>query len=87
MLELQGKYNKCKVFTDEVDSSTIGQLIALMNQESTSESQIRIMPDCHAGKGSTIGTTMTITNKIIPKPPDSEYTLSPWEWAHSRIVA
>ena len=66
MLELQGKYNKCKVFTDEVDSSTIGQLIALMNQESTSESQIRIMPDCHAGKGSTIGTTMTITDKIIP---------------------
>lgn len=34
MLELRGKYNNCKVFTDNVDNATIGQLIALMNQSS-----------------------------------------------------
>ena len=28
--------------------------------------KLRIMPDCHAGAGCTIGTTMTITNKITP---------------------
>lgn len=29
-------------------------------------SKIRIMPDVHAGKGCTIGTTMSITDKVVP---------------------
>lgn len=66
MIELKGKYNTCKVFTDNVDNATIGQLIALMNQSSVADSQIRIMSDTHAGKGCVIGTTMTIGNKVIP---------------------
>lgn len=66
MIELRGKHNNCKVFTDNIDNATIGQLIALMNQSSVAGSQIRIMPDTHAGKGCVIGTTMTIGNKVIP---------------------
>lgn len=66
MIELRGKHNNCKVFTDNIDNETIGQLIALMNQSSVTDSQIRIMPDTHAGKGCVIGTTMTIGNKVIP---------------------
>lgn len=67
MIELKGKYNTCKVFTDNIDNVTIGQLTALLNQESMQGNQIRIMPDTHAGKGSVIGTTMTLTNgKVIP---------------------
>lgn len=66
MIELQGKHNNCKVFTDNVDSTTIGQLTALLNQESVSDSKIRIMPDCHSGAGCVIGTTMTLKDKVIP---------------------
>lgn len=66
MLELKGKYNSCKVFTDGIDSETISQLTSLLNQEFVSDSQVRIMPDTHAGKGCVIGTTMTITNKVVP---------------------
>lgn len=67
MIELNGKHNTCKVFTDNIDSVTIGQLTALLNQESVEGNQIRIMSDCHSGKGSVIGTTMTLTNrKVIP---------------------
>lgn len=66
MFELNGKYNSCKVFTDNCDNETISQLTALLNQESVKGSRIRIMPDTHAGKGSVIGTTMTITDKVIP---------------------
>ena len=66
MLELRGKYNTCKVFTDNVDSATIGQVTALLNQQSLAGSNIRIMPETHAGKGCVIGTTMTITDKVIP---------------------
>ena len=32
----------------------------------TEGSRIRIMPDVHSGKGCTIGTTMTITDKAVP---------------------
>ena len=67
MIELKGKHNSCKVFTDNIDNVTIGQLAALLNQESIKGNHIRIMPDTHAGKGSVIGTTMTLTNgKVIP---------------------
>lgn len=67
MIELKGKYNTCKVFTDNIDSATISQLTALLNQQSVEGNQIRIMSDCHSGKGSIIGTTMTLTNrKVIP---------------------
>ena len=66
MIELQGKYNKCKVFTNNIDNETISQLINLLNQEFVKDSQIRIMPDTHAGKGCVIGTTITITDKIVP---------------------
>lgn len=65
MLELKGKHNTATVYTDNVDNVTISQIIELCNQEAFKDSKIRIMPDCHAGKGCTIGTTMTITNKIV----------------------
>jgi len=66
MLELKGKYNGAKVFTDVVDQNAISQVIELLNQEFTTGSRIRMMPDIHAGAGCTIGTTMTITDKIVP---------------------
>lgn len=66
MLELQGKYNTAKVFTDNIDNETISQLILLLNQPYVADSQIRIMPDCHAGAGCVIGTTMTLTDKVCP---------------------
>lgn len=66
MLELQGKYNSAKVFTDNVEATAQGQIIELCNQEFVKDSIIRIMPDTHAGAGCTIGTTMTIQDKIVP---------------------
>lgn len=66
MLEVQGKYNQAKIFTDVVDQASIAQVIELCNQEFTTGSRIRLMPDIHAGAGCTIGTTMTITGKVVP---------------------
>lgn len=65
-ISLTGKYNTAKVFTDNIDSETISQVITLLNQEFTKDLQIRIMPDCHAGKGCVVGTTMTLKDKVIP---------------------
>ena len=66
MIEIRGKYNEAKIFTDVVDSASLAQVQELCNQEFTSGSRIRLMPDIHAGKGCTIGTTMTITDKVVP---------------------
>ncbi len=66
MIELKGKHNTAKVFTDNIDQETISQVIELLNQPFTADSQIRIMPDCHAGKGCVVGTTMTLTDKVVP---------------------
>lgn len=66
MIELSGKYNTAKVFTDVVDAESISQVIQLLNQPMAEGSRIRMMPDIHAGAGCTIGTTMTVTDKIIP---------------------
>ena len=66
MIEIKGKYNTAKVFTDQVEHSAAHQIETLLNQEFTSGSKIRIMPDVHAGAGCTIGTTMTIKDKIVP---------------------
>lgn len=66
MIEVKGKYNEARIFTDVVDSASIAQVQELCNQEFTAGSRIRLMPDIHAGKGCTIGTTMTITDKVVP---------------------
>lgn len=66
MFEINGKYNIAKVFTDNIDNTTISQIINLLNQPFVTDSKIRIMPDCHAGAGCVIGTTMTIQDKVVP---------------------
>ena len=66
MLEVKGTYNTAKVFTDDVDSVSLAQIRELCDQEFVAASRIRLMPDVHAGAGCTIGTTMTITDTIVP---------------------
>ena len=66
MIEIQGKYNYAKIFTDKADEKSQEQIKILCDQEFTKDSSIRIMPDVHAGAGCTIGTTMTIKDKVVP---------------------
>ncbi len=54
------------IFTDNIEVTAYNQIVQLINSEAYKESQIRVMPDVHAGKGCTIGTTMTITDRISP---------------------
>ncbi|WP_313562392.1 RtcB family protein [Ruminiclostridium cellobioparum] len=66
MIQIIGRYNTAKVFTDNLEDKAAGQILELCNQEFVKDSHIRIMPDTHAGAGCTIGTTMTIKDKIVP---------------------
>ena len=66
MIELNGRYGSAKVFTDIIDQTAVSQIITLLNQPMAEGQTVRIMPDVHAGAGCTIGTTMTITDKVVP---------------------
>lgn len=66
MIEIKGCYTNAKVFTDTIEEVAIEQIKQLCDMAYTEGSKIRIMPDVHAGAGCTIGTTMTITDKIVP---------------------
>ncbi|HOB35713.1 MAG TPA: RtcB family protein [Bacillota bacterium] len=66
MLEIRGKYNTAIVFADNIEESAARQIKELCDQEFVRGSKIRIMPDVHTGAGCTIGTTMTVTDKVVP---------------------
>lgn len=66
MKEINGLYNTAKVFTDNMDELSVEQIQKLCNQDFIQGSKIRIMPDVHSGAGCTIGTTMTIKDKVVP---------------------
>lgn len=66
MLEIKGKFNTAKVFTDIIDEDSIRQVYELSNQSFAEGAKIRMMPDVHAGAGCVIGTTMTITDRVVP---------------------
>ena len=66
MFEITGKYNTAVCYAEIADETAVAQITRMLNHEFTAGSRIRIMPDVHAGKGCTIGTTMTITDKAVP---------------------
>lgn len=66
MFEIKGKVNTAICYARVVEDEAIDQIRRMCDYEFTEGSRIRIMPDVHAGKGCTIGTTMTITDKAVP---------------------
>ena len=63
---IKGLYNTAKIYTDICDESCMEQIKLLLEQEPFKDAKIRIMPDCHAGKGCVIGFTADFGEKIIP---------------------
>lgn len=62
---LKGKSTQQK-FLLTVEEAYVNQIKNLLNMEAFAETKIRIMPDCHAGKGCTIGFTMDVKDKVVP---------------------
>ena len=65
-IEIKGKVNTAICYARVVEDEAIEQIRRMCNYIITEGSRIRIMPDVHAGKGCTIGTTMTINDKAVP---------------------
>ena len=65
-LDIKGKVNTAVCYAKVIEDEAIEQIRRMCDYEMTEGSKIRIMPDVHSGKGCTIGTTMTITDKAVP---------------------
>lgn len=63
---INGKFNSAKVFTSVIDKESIEQVKALCDNSAFKDSQIRMMPDVHAGAGCVIGFTANLGNKVVP---------------------
>lgn len=63
-ITLKGKYGEAKIYAKTIENDLISQCIELLNQPMTENSQVRIMPDTHVGKGCMIGTTMEIKDEV-----------------------
>ena len=66
MFEIKGKVNTAICYATVVEDEAIEQIRRMCDYSFTEGSKIRIMPDVHAGKGCTIGTTMTVAGKAVP---------------------
>lgn len=66
MLEIRGKVNTAVCFATVIEEEAVEQIRRMCDYPIAEGSRIRIMPDVHAGKGCTVGTTMTITDKVVP---------------------
>ena len=66
MLEIKGSVNTAICYAAVIEDEAVEQIRRMCDHDFTRDSKIRIMPDVHAGKGCTIGTTMTICDKVVP---------------------
>ena len=68
MQEIQGKYTGAKIFSNNIEEEVINQTLDICNHPIFKDCIVRIMPDCHKGKGCTIGFTSTMPQggEIIP---------------------
>lgn len=66
MISIEGKHNTALCYCDEIEEAAAEQIRSVCDQEAFQGRKIRIMPDVHAGRGCTIGTTMTIRDKVVP---------------------
>lgn len=63
---IQGKVATAIAYASVIEQGAVDQIRRMCDYDFTEGSRIRIMPDVHAGKGCTIGTTMTIRDRAVP---------------------
>lgn len=59
-------YENCKIYNDNVEASAMQTIYDVMESGAFNNSQVRIMPDVHDGKGIVIGFTAPLDNYINP---------------------
>ena len=64
---VKGKYNEAYVYASIVEPEALEQIKGLCDLEWLAGQRIAIMADTHAGKGCTIGSSITLKDKVNPE--------------------
>ena len=65
-MEIRGRCGTAIAYAKVIEEEAVEQIRRMCDYEFTEGASIRIMPDVHWGKGCTIGTTMTVRDKVVP---------------------
>ena len=65
-MEIRGRCGTAIAYAKVIEEEAVAQIRRMCDYEFTEGASIRIMPDVHWGKGCTIGTTMTVRDKVVP---------------------
>ena len=66
VFDIIGKYNSATVYAKTVDNESYSQVMAMCNIEELKDCKIKTVPDMHAAEGCTVGTSMTVGDKVNP---------------------
>lgn len=69
MIEITGRYGTAKVYVKDfskVEEDAVKLIYSFLNSEAAKNTQVRIMPDVHCGKGVNIGTTIKFEDRVVP---------------------
>ena len=66
MIKIENTINNAVIYADSIDPGAEGLIRALCGSPISRDSQIRVMPDVHPGKGCAVGMTMTLTDTVAP---------------------
>ncbi|MBO4637110.1 MAG: RtcB family protein [Clostridiales bacterium] len=66
MFTIEGKYNQAVCYAKVCEDEAVEQIKGMLDTPFTEGCKVRIMPDVHTGTGCTIGTTMTVKDKVVP---------------------
>ena len=57
---------KLKIFAKTIEEEARSQILRMSESEAYKGCTIRIMPDCHAGGGCTVGTVIKVGERVVP---------------------
>lgn len=57
---------KLKIFAKTIEEEALQQIRDMSECEAYRDNTIRIMPDCHAGSGCTVGTVIAVGDRVVP---------------------
>jgi RNA-splicing ligase RtcB len=66
MITINGKYNSAIVYAKAVEEKCEDQILLYLDHPMFADTQVRIMPDVHFGKGTTVGFTATCNEYVVP---------------------
>lgn len=66
MFTIEGKHGTAACYATNIEDDCVEQIRTMLDMPFAEDANTAIMPDAHYGLGCTIGTTMKVTDKVVP---------------------